>query len=68
MYSNAPRGDGGGVKSTRMRKPPVLMPTLSESDGWRADRRETERVTVVGNGGVVVLRRLVKGPHSQAAI
>lgn len=51
-----------------MRKPPVLMSTLSESDRWRADRRaekEEERkrgtVRVVDNGGVVVLRKLVKG-------
>lgn len=64
------------MKRTRMRKPPVLMSTLSESDRLRADRKErTERqneretVTVVDNGGVVVLRRLVKGQsrHSQTA-
>lgn len=63
------------MKRTRMRKPPVLMSTLSESDRLRADRRERtgeeregERVTVVDNGGVVVLRRLVKGQsrHSQS--
>lgn len=63
------------MKRTRMRKPPVLMSTLSESDRWRADRRvrmerEKERgsetVTVVDNGGVVVLRRLVKGQSRQS--
>lgn len=63
------------MKRTRMRKPPVLMSTLSESDRLRADRRErTERekereretVTVVDNGGVVVLRRLVKGQSRQS--
>lgn len=61
------------MKRTRMRKPPVLMSTLSESDRLRADRRErTERekerdtVTIVDNGGVVVLRRLVKGQSRQS--
>lgn len=56
------------MKRTRMRKPPVLMSTLSESDRLRANRKERmdrekerETVTVVYNGGVVVLRRLVKG-------
>lgn len=53
-----------------MRKPPVLMSTLSESDSRRADWRgrrgkEDERwrgtATVVDNGDAVVLRRLVKG-------
>lgn len=50
----------------------MLMSTLSESDRLRADRKErTERqkeretVTVVDNGGVVVLRRLVKGQSRQ---
>lgn len=61
------------MKTTRMRRAPVLMSTLSESDRLRADRKErTERqkeretVTVVDNGGVVVLRRLVKGQSRQS--
>lgn len=54
-----------------MRKPPVLMSMLSGSDRWRADRRarmerEGEIVTVDGNGGVVVLRRLVKALARQS--
>lgn len=62
------------MRSARMRKPPVLMSTLSESDSRRADRRgrreeEEERwrgtVTAVDNGDAVVLRRLVKGQPRQ---
>lgn len=52
----------------------MLMSTLSESDRLRADRRERtgrenererETVRAVDNGGVVVLRRLVKGQSRQ---
>lgn len=49
-----------------MRKPPVLMSMLSRSDRWRADRRaRMERGRDRNNGGVVVLRRLVKAQFRQ---
>lgn len=62
------------MRRARVRKPPVLMSTLSESDSRRADWRgrggkEEERwggrVTVVDNGDVGVLGRLVKGQSTQ---